>query len=169
MSSRPNTVITITGQRASNREPASASDIFPILDPQALEVPRDTPRLECRRLTNATSFRLLKILSDGCQDILRCSMFDADLAVKDTPRYIAVSYSWHEESLSKTSHPVLINDKYLSISLKPLEFSPELPPNSRRVHHLDLHQPGRPGRACTAGRTDVCNIRARLYGSFLGR
>lgn len=110
-------MITISGQRSSNREAVSASEIFPSIDPQALEVPRDTPKLQYSRLPNSTSFRLLQILSDGGEDILRCRMFDADLAAQDTPRYIALSYTWHEESLPKISRPVLINEKYLNISL----------------------------------------------------
>jgi hypothetical protein len=44
-------------------------------------------------------------------------MFDADLAAQDPPRYIALSYTWHEESLPKTFRPVLINDQYLNVSL----------------------------------------------------
>ncbi|KAF6517151.1 hypothetical protein HZS61_002712 [Fusarium oxysporum f. sp. conglutinans] len=44
-------------------------------------------------------------------------MFDADLAAQETPRYIALSYTWHEETLPKTFRPVLINDKYLNVSL----------------------------------------------------
>ncbi|KAF9777331.1 hypothetical protein IL306_004462 [Fusarium sp. DS 682] len=44
-------------------------------------------------------------------------MIDADLAAQDTPPYIALSYTWHEESLPKTFRPVLINDKYVNISL----------------------------------------------------
>ncbi|RSL99206.1 hypothetical protein CEP52_009871 [Fusarium oligoseptatum] len=117
MSSQPNTVISISGQRASNREAVSASEIFPSIDPQALEVPPDTPKLEYSRLQNSTSFRLLQILSEGGQDILRCKMFDADLAAQDTPRYIALSYTWHEESLPNIFRPVLINEKYLEVSL----------------------------------------------------
>ncbi|KAJ3468272.1 hypothetical protein MRS44_002337 [Fusarium solani] len=117
MSSQPMTVITISGQRSPNREAVSASEIFPGVDPQALEVPRDTPKLEYGHLPNSTSFRLLQILSDGGQDILRCRMFDADLAAQDTPRYIALSYTWHEESLPNIFRPVLINETYLNISL----------------------------------------------------
>ncbi|RSL44319.1 hypothetical protein CEP54_014737 [Fusarium duplospermum] len=117
MSSQPKTVITISGQRPPNREAASASEIFPTIDPQALEVPPDTPKLEYSRLPNSTSFRLLQILSDSGQDILRCKMFDADLAAQDTPRYIALSYTWHEESLPNIFRPVLINEKYLKVSL----------------------------------------------------
>ncbi|KAI8670665.1 HET domain-containing protein [Fusarium keratoplasticum] len=115
MSSQPKTVITITGQRAPNREAVSASEIFPSVDPQALEVPRDTPKLEYNRLPNSTSFRLLQILSDGGQDILRCRMFDADVAAQDTPIYAAISYAWQDESLPDVSRPVLINEKYLEI------------------------------------------------------
>ncbi|KAG7414300.1 hypothetical protein LZL87_011897 [Fusarium oxysporum] len=44
-------------------------------------------------------------------------MFDADLAAQEIPRYIALSYTWHEESLPKTFRPVLINDSYLNVSL----------------------------------------------------
>ncbi|KAF4341563.1 het-6-heterokaryon incompatibility [Fusarium beomiforme] len=44
-------------------------------------------------------------------------MFDADLASDETPSYIALSYTWHEESLPKTFRPVLINDKYLNVSI----------------------------------------------------
>ncbi|KAL2694721.1 hypothetical protein Neosp_001307 [[Neocosmospora] mangrovei] len=117
MSSQPKTVITISGQRAPNRDPVSASGIFPSRDPQALEVPRDKPKLEYGRLPNSTSFRLLQILSDGGQDILRCRMFDTDLAAQDTPSYIALSYTWHEKSLPNLFRPVLINEKYLSVSL----------------------------------------------------
>ncbi|EEU35267.1 uncharacterized protein NECHADRAFT_88090 [Fusarium vanettenii 77-13-4] len=111
------TVITISGQRAPNRDPVSASEIFPSIDPQALQVPRDTPKLEYDPLPNSTSFRLLQILSDGGQDILRCRMFDADLAAQDTPEYIALSYTWHEKSLPNLFRPVLINEKYLAVSL----------------------------------------------------
>ncbi|KAI8720204.1 HET domain-containing protein [Fusarium sp. LHS14.1] len=117
MSSQPKTVITISGQRAPNRDPVSASETFPSIDPQALQVPRDTPKLEYGRLPNSTSFRLLQILSDGGQGILRCRMFDADLAAQDTPSYIALSYTWHETSLPNLFRPVLINEKYLSVSL----------------------------------------------------
>ncbi|KAF5665956.1 Het6 heterokaryon incompatibility [Fusarium denticulatum] len=107
----------MSSQSASQREPISASEIFPSVESQALEVPQGVPRLTYQSLTNPTSFRLLQILSDGGQDILRCRMFDADLAAQEIPRYIALSYTWHDESLPKTFRPVLINDKYLNISL----------------------------------------------------
>ncbi|KAF5618340.1 het-6-heterokaryon incompatibility [Fusarium sp. NRRL 52700] len=108
---------SVPAQPASQREPISASEIFPSVERQALEVPQGIPRLTYQSLTSSTGFRLLRILSDGGQDILRCRMFDADLAAQETPRYIALSYTWHEESLPKTFRPVLINDKYLNVSL----------------------------------------------------
>ncbi|KAF5598808.1 heterokaryon incompatibility 6 OR allele [Fusarium pseudocircinatum] len=107
----------MSSQSGSQREPISALEIFPSVESQALEVPQGVPRLTYQSLTNPTSFRLLQILSDGGQDILRCRMFDADLAAQEPPRYIALSYTWHEESLPKTFRPVLINDKYLNVSL----------------------------------------------------
>ncbi|KAF5617220.1 heterokaryon incompatibility 6 OR allele [Fusarium tjaetaba] len=107
----------MASQSTHQREPISASEIFPSVDNQALELPPGVPRLTYQSLTSSTSFRLLQILSDGGQDILRCRMFDADLAAQDSPRYIALSYTWHEESLPKIFRPVLINDKYLNVSL----------------------------------------------------
>ncbi|KAF4431011.1 het-6-heterokaryon incompatibility [Fusarium acutatum] len=107
----------MSSQSASQREPISASEIFPSVDNQALEVPQGIPKFTYQSLTSPTSFRLLQILSDGGQDILRCRMFDADLAAQGTPRYIALSYTWQEESLPKIFRPVLINDKYLNVSL----------------------------------------------------
>ncbi|KAF5557526.1 het-6-heterokaryon incompatibility [Fusarium mexicanum] len=107
----------MSSQSTSQREPISASEISPRVEPQALEVPQGVQRLKYQSLRNSTGFRLLQILSDGGQDILRCRMFDADLATQKTPPYIALSYTWHEESLPKTFRPVLINDKYLNISL----------------------------------------------------
>ncbi|KAF5715477.1 heterokaryon incompatibility 6 OR allele [Fusarium mundagurra] len=107
----------MSSESASQREPISASEIFPRMNNQALEVPQGVPRLTYQSLTSSTSFRLLQILSDGGQDILRCKMFDADLAAQEAPRYIALSYTWHEESLPKIFRPVLINDKYLNVSL----------------------------------------------------
>ncbi|WKT43975.1 Chloramphenicol acetyltransferase-like domain superfamily [Fusarium oxysporum f. sp. vasinfectum] len=107
----------MSSQSASRREPISASEIFPSVDSQALNIPQGAPTLTYQSLTSSTSFRLLQILSNGGQDILRCRMFDADLAAQETPRYIALSYTWHEETLPKTFRPVLINDKYLNVSL----------------------------------------------------
>ncbi|RBA09731.1 hypothetical protein FPRO05_05667 [Fusarium proliferatum] len=107
----------MSSRSASQREPISASEIFPSVDTQALEVPPGIPKLAYQSLTSPTGFRLLQILSDGGEDILRCKMFDADLAAQEPPRYIALSYTWHEESLPKTFRPVLINDKYLNVSL----------------------------------------------------
>ncbi|KAM0078879.1 hypothetical protein ACKRZS_008745 [Fusarium odoratissimum] len=104
-------------QSKSRREPISASEIFPSVDSQALNIPQGAPTLTYQSLTSSTSFRLLQILSNGGQDILRCRMFDADLAAQETPRYIALSYTWHEETLPKTFRPVLINNKYLNVSL----------------------------------------------------
>ncbi|KAF4956794.1 hypothetical protein FGADI_3576 [Fusarium gaditjirri] len=98
-------------------EPISASEIFPSVESQALSIPQGAPTLTYQSLAGSTSFRLLQILSNGGQGILRCRMFDADLAAQDTPRYIALSYTWHEESLPKTFRPVLINDKYLNVSI----------------------------------------------------
>ncbi|PCD36005.1 hypothetical protein AU210_008560 [Fusarium oxysporum f. sp. radicis-cucumerinum] len=109
--------ITVSAQSASKREPISASEIFPSVDSQALNIPQGAPTLTYQSLTSSTSFRLLQIQSNGGQDILRCRMFDADLAAQETPRYIALSYTWHEETLPKTFRPVLINDKYLNVSL----------------------------------------------------
>ncbi|KAF4500380.1 Heterokaryon incompatibility 6, OR allele [Fusarium agapanthi] len=107
----------MSSQSASQREPISASEIFPSVESQALEVPQGVPKLTYQSLTNPTSFRLLQILSDGGQDILRCRMFAADLAAQVATPYIALSYTWHEESLPKAFRPVLINDKYLNVSL----------------------------------------------------
>ncbi|EWG50047.1 hypothetical protein FVEG_09379 [Fusarium verticillioides 7600] len=107
----------MASQSTPQREPISASEIFPSVVNQALEVPPGVPRLTYQSLTSSTSFRLLQILSDGGQDILRCRMFDTDLAAQDPPRYIALSYTWHEESLPKTFRPVLINNQYLNVSL----------------------------------------------------
>ncbi|KAI1044158.1 hypothetical protein LB505_007428 [Fusarium chuoi] len=112
-----NRSVTMSSRSASQREPISASEIFPSVDTQALEIPSAIPKLAYQSLTSPTSFRLLQILSDGGQDILRCKMFDADLAAQEPPRYIALSYTWHEESLPKAFRPVLINDKYLNVSL----------------------------------------------------
>ncbi|KAF5565840.1 heterokaryon incompatibility 6 OR allele [Fusarium phyllophilum] len=107
----------MSSQSASQREPISASETFPRVESQALEIPQGVPKLTYQSLTSSTSFRLLQILSNGGQDILRCRMFDADLAAQEPPRYIALSYTWHEESLPNTFRPVLINDKYLNVSL----------------------------------------------------
>ncbi|KAF5614123.1 het-6-heterokaryon incompatibility [Fusarium subglutinans] len=107
----------MSSQSASQREPISASEIFPSVEPQVLEVPQGVPKLTYQSLRNPTSFRLLQILSDGGPGILRCRMFDVDLAAQETPPYIALSYTWHDESLPKTFRPVLINDKYLNVSL----------------------------------------------------
>lgn len=82
-----------------------------------LKVPQGALKLDYHRLPTTTGFRLLKILSEGGDDILRCSMFNADLAAQETPSYIALSYTWHEESLPTTFQPVLINDKRLDVSL----------------------------------------------------
>jgi hypothetical protein len=84
---------------------------------QGFQIPQDAPRLTYQSLASSTSFRLLQILSDGGQDVLRCRMFDADLAAQETPQYIALSYTWHEEILPKTFRPLLINGKYLNISM----------------------------------------------------
>ncbi|KAH7163777.1 heterokaryon incompatibility protein-domain-containing protein [Fusarium sp. MPI-SDFR-AT-0072] len=117
MSSFTQRSITVSAQSASKKEPISASEIFPSVDSPALEVPRGIPRLTYQGLTSSTSFRLLQILSNGGQDILRCRMFDADLVAQEIPQYIALSYTWHEESLPKIFRPVLINDSYLNVSL----------------------------------------------------
>ncbi|KAJ3548728.1 hypothetical protein NM208_g870 [Fusarium decemcellulare] len=110
-------VTTMADQHASNSEPVSAAEILASGDCQVLEVPQGTPKLEYRRLPSLTSFRLLQILSEGGEDILRCRMFDAQLGTPGTPRYIALSYTWHEESLPRTFRPILINGKSLDISL----------------------------------------------------
>lgn len=107
----------MSSRSASQREPISASEIFPSVDTQALQVPPGIPKLAYQSLTSPTSYRLLQILSNRGQDILRCRMFDADLAAQEPPRYIALSYTWHEESLPKAFRPVLINDNYLNVSL----------------------------------------------------
>ncbi|CCT69170.1 related to het-6-heterokaryon incompatibility protein [Fusarium fujikuroi] len=107
----------MSSRSTPRKEPICASGIFPSVDNQALEVPPGIQKLTYQSLTSSTSFRLLQVLSDGGRDILRCKMFDADLAAREPPRYIALSYTWHEESLPKTFRPVLINDKYLNVSL----------------------------------------------------
>ncbi|KAH7244510.1 heterokaryon incompatibility protein-domain-containing protein [Fusarium redolens] len=97
--------ITISAQSAFKREPISASEIFTNVNSQGLQIPQDAPRLTYQSLASSTSFRLLQILSDGGQDILRCRMFNADLAAQETPQYITLSYTWHEKSLPKTFRP----------------------------------------------------------------
>ncbi|KAF4463875.1 het-6-heterokaryon incompatibility [Fusarium albosuccineum] len=107
----------MAGQHAFNTEPVSAAGILTSGDSQALEVPQGAPKLEYHRLPSVTSFRLLQILSEGGQDILRCRMFNAELGTPGTPGYIALSYTWHEESLPRIFRPILINGSSLDISL----------------------------------------------------
>ncbi|KAM5353828.1 hypothetical protein ACJ41O_000478 [Fusarium nematophilum] len=99
-----------------SNEPKSASELRSSLTP-ALAVPPGTSKLSYSRLQTATTIRLLQILSEAGEDILRCNMLKADLAHQQMPTYSALSYTWHDESLPDTPRPILVNGQLLEVSV----------------------------------------------------
>lgn len=81
-----------------------------------LSVRQDTPKLQYKPLKTPTSFRLLQLISEDGEDMLRCRMFEADLASADMPMFAAVSYTWQDDSLPRMTLPILVNDSHANVS-----------------------------------------------------
>jgi hypothetical protein len=103
-------IVSIRAHR--QKDPICASELFCRLEPHTLH--HDVPKYTYNALRTASSFRLLELLSNEEDDMIKCNMFEADFEYKETPPYVALSYTWHDKNLPCT---ILVNGKSFEISL----------------------------------------------------
>ncbi|CAI4220071.1 unnamed protein product [Parascedosporium putredinis] len=97
-------------------EPRSALEIFPNLRETGIQVPPETAEFIHEPLSSPSGFRLLRLLSEEGDDIPRCELIHDDLASATVPPYVAVSYTWTDETQPDVSLPILVNGRCLRVS-----------------------------------------------------
>jgi Heterokaryon incompatibility protein (HET) len=108
-------VITIPMRTHRQRSPICASELFGRLEPHTLD--HEVLKYTYNALSTTSSFRLLELLSNEEDDMIKCNMFEADLENEETPSYIALSYTWDDENSPSTVCQILVNGNSLGISL----------------------------------------------------
>jgi hypothetical protein len=104
-------IVSIRAHR--QRDPICASELFCRLEPHTLH--HDVPKYTYNALRTASSFRLLELLSNEEDDMIKCNMFEADFEsmrrhlhmspspIPGTPRISLAPFSSTERALRSVS------------------------------------------------------------------